>query len=136
MMDPGVRWSELCRLTRDDLQDGELIVHGATKNGRMRRVPVPASLVAEIKGHVGRLVPFEAKDNSWFNRAVRDHTGVTAFSAHALRHAFGFNYMARGGNLLVLKELMGHGAVELTARYARPSEALVRADAARVHAAL
>lgn len=120
MMDSGARWSELCRLTREDLVDGELVIHGMTKNRRMRRVPVPPALAVEIRGHVGRLVPFEAKDVSWFNVAVRARSGVAAFSAHACRHSFGFNYAARGGNILALKELMGHSTVELTAHYAKP----------------
>ena len=47
-------------------------------------------------------MPFESKDNSSFNLAVRLRSGVAAFSAHACRHSFGFNYMARGGNLLAL----------------------------------
>lgn len=132
MLATGARFSELCRLQASDLQNGELLIHGETKSGKMRSVPVPATLAAEIKGRIGRLVPFEAKDDSWFNRAVRDRSDVESFSAHACRHSFGFNYIRDGGNILVLKELMGHSTVELTARYARPSQALVREDAKKV----
>lgn len=135
MIDSGARWSELCRLTSGDLQDGELLIHGPTKSGRMRRVPLPPALVAEIKGHVGKLVPYEAKDVSSFNRAVRARTDVAAFSAHACRHSYGFNYMTLGGNLLALKEQMGHSTVELTAHYARPTQAMIREDAAKVERA-
>lgn len=128
----GARWSELCRATTADIQGGELVIAGPTKSKKMRRVPLPPALLAELRTRVGKLVPFGSKDNSWVNRAVRDHSGVEAFSAHRCRHSFGFNYMAAGGNLLVLRELMGHSTVELTARYAKPTAALVREDARRV----
>jgi len=133
MLDSGVRWSELCRLTRDDLVDGELVIHGKTKSRKMRTVPVPPALVAEIKQHVGKLVSFERKDNSWFTRAVRAKSGVAAFTAHGCRHSFAFTYMAHGGNVVVLQALLGHSTVGLTAHYARPSHDAIRADAAKVH---
>ncbi len=79
-------------------------------------------------------MPLEPKDVSWFNRAVRVRSGVEGFSAHRCRHSFGFNYMAAGGNVVVLLHLMGHSTITLTAHYARPTHELVRADAARVMA--
>jgi integrase len=135
ILDSGVRWSELCRLTRDDLVDGELVIHGKTKSRRMRTVPVPPALVAEIKQHVGKLVRFELGDNTWFTRAVRAKSGVGAFTAHGCRHSYAFNYMAHGGNVVVLQANMGHASIGLTAHYARPSREARRADAAKVHAA-
>ena len=63
---------------------------------------------------------------------MRARSGVVAFSAHACRHSFGFKYAACDGNILALKEQMGHSTVELTAHYARPSHDAVRADAACV----
>ena len=135
MLDAGVRWSELCRLSREDLADGELVVHGKTKSRRMRSIPIPPALVAEIQRHVGKLVPFERKDASWFARAVRLRSGVEEFSAHKCRHSFAFNYMRSGGNVVVLQALLGHESIGLTAHYARPSREAIRADAEKVHLA-
>ena len=134
MLATGVRWSELCRLTSADVQAGELLVQGPTKSRKMRRVPLPPALLVELRVRVGKLVNFEAKDVSWFNRAVRTRSGVEGFSAHRCRHSFGFNYMSCGGNILALKEQMGHSTVELTAHYAKPTQELVREDAKRVEA--
>lgn len=122
-------------LQATDIDHGELVVHGQTKNSKMWRIPLPPALFAELKGRVGKLVPFEAKDDPAFNRSVRLRSDVQEFSAHACRHSFGFNYMAAGGNLLALREQMGHSTAELTARYARPSHALVQEDARKVHRA-
>ncbi len=134
MLGTGVRWSELCRLTSADVQGGEVLVQGRTKSHKMRRIPLPPALLAELRVRVGKLVSFEAKDVSWFNRAVRTRSEVEGFSAHRCRHSFGFNYMAGGGNILALKEQMGHSTVELTAHYAKPTQELVREDAKRVEA--
>ena len=54
-------------------------------------------LSMRVRDVVGKVVPYGQKDVSWFNRTVRDRSGVT-FSAHACRYTLGFNYMARGGN--------------------------------------
>jgi site-specific recombinase XerD len=44
--------------------------------------------------------------------------------------------MEAGGELLALKEIMGHRDVTTTERYAAPADAVVRRDASTVHAQL
>jgi integrase len=132
MLGTGVRWSELCRLTSADVVAGELVVQGATKSGKMRRVPVPPALLAELKGHVGKLVPFEPQDDPAFNRSVQRASGVDDFSAHRCRHSYALNYIRRGGNLRVLQLNLGHGTLSTTEIYLRSDQELVREDAKRV----
>lgn len=131
MLGSGVRWSELARLQAHDLKGDVLTIHGPTKSRRMRRVVLPASLVAEIGRHVGKLVTFESKDVSWFNRAVERRSGVKGFGSHQCRHTYAA-WHAQHGSLEALRQLLGHSTVATTQRYARLGEDLVLAEGRRV----
>jgi site-specific recombinase XerD len=55
-------------------------------------------------------------------------------STHVLRHSFASHVMMNGGNILVLKKLLGHSSLTMTMRYAHPApdhlqEARVNANA-------
>jgi len=128
----GPRWSELCRLQSTDVQDGELVIHGPTKTKCMRRVPIPPKLLAELKGRVGKLVPFEAKGSPSFNRSVRLRSGIQEFGSKRCRHSFGVNWVAGRGSLRVLQEMMGHRSIKTTERYMRITQELVREENRRM----
>ncbi len=81
----GLRWGEMVRATAADVQNGILIVH-RTKSGKMRRVPLPLELQAELRLRVGKLLPI--RDGTGFTRQVRKHSGVERFHPHQLRHTF------------------------------------------------
>jgi len=133
MIGTGVRWSELCRLQASDVRGGELVVQGETKTKKMRHVPVPPALLAELKNRVGKLVPFEAKDDPSFNRSVRFRCpDVPDFSAHRCRHSFAVNYLTAGGNIRALQLMMGHASLATTEIYMKVSQGMVRDDARRV----
>ena len=51
---------------------------------------------------------------------------------HDLRHTFASQWMMNGGNLYVLKEILGHKTVQMTARYARLSQEFKRAAVNRL----
>jgi integrase len=51
----GLRSGELTRAETSHVEQGMLVV-SQTKSGRIRRVPLPPELLAEIRGRVGRLV--------------------------------------------------------------------------------
>lgn len=38
--------------------------------------------------------------------------------SHVLRHTFASHFMMNGGNILVLKEILGHTDIKMTMRYA------------------
>jgi integrase len=86
----------------------------------------------ELRGHVGKLVPFERKDNPSFNRSVRLRSGVQEFSAHRCRHTFATQWLAHGGNIGALQVALGHSVITTTMRYARPTEELLRREAERL----
>ena len=131
MIDSGARPGELCLARAEDLKDGELAIY-APKTRKMRWVPIPPPLAVEIRGHVGKLVPFEPADMIEFNRAVQRGSGVKGFTSYRCRHSFAYNYVAGGGNLAVLQTLMGHASIETTMVYVKPTRELARQDAAKV----
>ena len=80
----GMRWGELIRAQRGDLEErGVLLIHH-TKSWKLRRVPLPEELLREVKRRVGRLVPFSSSGQ--FNNAVQRLSGVSGFHVHQLRH--------------------------------------------------
>lgn len=130
----GLRWGEMCRAQTRNVEDGVLIV-SQTKSGRVRRVPLPAELLEEIRGRVGRFVPFSERSGH-FSRMVRKLSGVERFHAHQLRHTFACRWLEGGGSLDALQQLLGHSSVVTTQRYGRLSDQAVREESRRVRVRL
>ena len=49
-------------------------------------------------------------------------------SAHTIRHTFGTHYIANGGNIFSLKEIMGHASITTTQLYVHLAAAMTKAD--------
>src|SRR5262249_42740010 len=103
-----------------------------TKSGRVRRVPLPAALLAEIKSRIGPLVPFPEGNPGGFARAIRRASGIKDFHVHRCRHHYAYRWLADQGSLATLQELMGHADITTTMRYAKVTQGLVEREAARV----
>jgi len=127
----GLRWAEACRATRADVR-GHLLEVAVTKSGRVRRVPLGAKLLAEILARGDRLVPYAAGSPGSFSRSIRRRTGITGFHVHRCRHTFAMRWLAAGGNLAVLQQILGHRDLSTTMRYARVTDDLIEREAARV----
>lgn len=127
----GLRWGELTRAQASDLEGDMLVVH-QTKSGRLRRVPLPADILREVRGRVGRLVGYSWKSPGSFANAVRRASGVEGFHVHQLRHTFACQWIERGGSLAALQQILGHASIVTTQRYARLSDEMVRREAERI----
>jgi len=123
----GLRWAELCRAQASDLERGFLIVH-QTKSGRVRRVPLDSVLHAEIRTHVGKLIPFAESSTGSFGQAVRRLSGVADFHPHRMRHTFACSWLEQGGSLAALQQVLGHASIVTTQRYARLTDEIVMAE--------
>jgi integrase len=110
-----------------------MLVVSQTKGGRVRRVPLPTELLWEIRNRVGRLVPFREGSQGSFAEKVRALSGVSRFYPHLLRHTFACRWLEAGGNLATLQLVLRHASITTTQRYARLTDEVVRAEAARVH---
>lgn len=125
----GLRWGEFVRAQRSDIQGSTLVV-SKTKSKRVRRVPLPASLLVEIGSRLGRISPLEHSGE--FAKRVRRRSGVSRFHAHQLRHTFACRWLEEGGSLAALQAILGHASIVTTQGYGRLSDAHVQAEAARV----
>ena len=92
----GLRWGELARAEASDLERGFLVV-SKTKSSKIRRVPLDPQLLAEVRTHVGKLVPFAEKSPSSFARVVRNQSGIADFHPHRMRHTFACSWLGRAG---------------------------------------
>jgi integrase len=127
----GLRWGELTRAQASEVEREFLLVHH-TKSRKVRRVPLTGELLAEVRGHVGRLVPFASLSPGSFARSVRRLSGIERFHAHQMRHTFACQWLERGGNLAALQQILGHASIETTQRYARLSDEVVMREAKRL----
>lgn len=125
----GLRWGELVRAQADDVQAGKLIIR-RSKSGRVRRVPLAPSVLAECRGRVGRLSPFQ--DACSFNKRVRVLSGIARFHSHLCRHTFATEWRESGGSLAALQAVLGHGSIAVTERYGTISDDMVEREAQRL----
>ncbi len=127
----GLRWGELTRAMSTDVQRGVLVVH-QIKTGRLRRVPLAADLLRELRGRVGKLVPYAQSASGAYASTAQRHSGVRRFHPHQMRHTFACTWLERGGSLAALQQILGHSTIVTTQRYARLSDEAVKAEALRV----
>jgi len=117
----GARWSEA-----DNLQGHQLskyrITYTKTKGKKNRTVPISQELYDELPKNRGKLFTPCRKA---FERAVK-RAGISlpdGQCTHVLRHTFASHFMMNGGNILVLKEILGHADIKMTMIYAHFSPA-------------
>ncbi len=125
----GMRWGELSRAQAAHF-NGEWLILEQTKSGKVRRIPLPKDIAAEVRCRVGRLCPYTHAGA--FARQVRRMTGVSRFHVHQLRHTFGCRWLERGGSLAALQQVLGHSTIVMTQRYAKLSDEFVMREATRI----
>lgn len=116
----GARWDEAESLKHQQIKDGK-VTFLQTKSGRNRSVPIKRWLFNE-------LTALEPVDNrrlflssvSAFRKAVQ-RAGLElprGQLTHVLRHTFASHFVIGGGNIVKLKEILGHSEITTTMRYA------------------
>lgn len=143
LVDSGLRLSELCNATVDDvdLERGTLKVMG--KGQRERTVHIGTTVQKLLARYLRYLRPDPASANirtllltqdggrftSGAAKSVLQRaaviSGVTRLHAHLLRHTFATHYLLNGGDLLTLQRLLGHSTLEMVRRYSHVAAGFV-----------
>ncbi|MDP8173649.1 tyrosine-type recombinase/integrase [Pasteurella skyensis] len=112
----GARWSEIQQLKGSQVIEYKL-TFTKTKSGKNRSVPISPELYKLIPKKQGRLFSDCYRK---FNTALKkaNITLPNGQLTHVLRHSFASHFMMNGGNILVLKEILGHSDIKMTMRYA------------------
>ncbi|HHT5365206.1 TPA: tyrosine-type recombinase/integrase, partial [Klebsiella pneumoniae] len=112
----GARWSEAENLQGHQLSKYR-ITYTKTKGKKNRTVPISQDLYDELPKIRGKLFTPCRKA---FERAVK-RAGIDlpeGQCTHVLRHTFASHFMMNGGNILVLRDILGHSDIKMTMVYA------------------
>ena len=152
--DSGLRVSELVSLKRDALRPGKRMIVIRGKGGKERVLPLgPAAHDAvahyiEAEKEAGKaasskwLFPAVGGDDHFsrqsFGRELKRLAGkaglsMTSISPHVLRHAFATHMLARGADLRVVQQLLGHADIGTTQIYTHVLEDQLRETVAVHH---
>ena len=138
----GLRVSELCSLTRDDidLEAGLMRVWG--KGSKQRHQPLSEPAVEALRSWLetwrADFVTEETPDDAVFLnmagrvltprdvRRIIDRRSVAPTHPHALRHTFATHLLDGGADLRAVQELLGHSSLVSTQRYTHVSRERLR----------
>ncbi|EBZ6396122.1 site-specific integrase, partial [Salmonella enterica subsp. enterica serovar Enteritidis] len=112
----GARWSEAENLQGHQISKYR-ITYTKTKGKKNRTVPISQDLYHELPKNRGKLFTPCRKS---FERAVK-RAGIDlpeGQCTHVLRHTFASHFMMNGGNILVLRDILGHSDIKMTMVYA------------------
>lgn len=130
-MNTGMRKGELLNLTWADVNfEREFVTVKAAnaKSGKARHIPLNSKAKSALlnwkldcesvrwvfEGEIGQ--PLTDFKKAWV--ALLDAAKITDFRFHDLRHHFASKLVMKGADLNVTRELLGHGSLEMTLRYA------------------
>ena len=112
----GARWSEAQDLKQSQILPGRL-TYTQTKSKKNRTVPISDRLHKLLPKKRGALFSpaYEAFKAALTRAGIELPKGQRT---HVLRHTFASHFMMRGGNILVLQQILGHSTILMTMRYA------------------
>jgi integrase len=148
----GLRWRDL------DLDAGRLTVARSyrllPKSGKVRHVPINPELAPALRRWKKRCPPTDEglvfpvpreSGKDWRIGRADDDLGLPALLTaakchqpadgrpwHLLRHTMASHFMMRGGNILSLQKLLGHGDLKMTLLYAHLAPDFMLAEIARM----
>jgi integrase len=143
VMNTGLRRSEALGLTWENVQlegDPRLTVRAAmAKSSKTRHVPLNEIAVDILKRwrkqngstdyvfvHRATGAKLNKAHRAW--KKLMADAGIDDFRFHDLRHDFASQLVMKGTPLYLVKELLGHGSIEMTERYAHlADDALAKA---------
>lgn len=118
LLGSGVRWGELARLRKDDLEQRGLTIRKA-KRRKGRTIPVSAACVAAAKRvlELGGVKDDGGAQMDGRLRKACEAAGVSKYTAHHLRHTYATGCLGNGMDLVTLQTRMGHRDIKTTLKY-------------------
>lgn len=132
LLDTGIRASELCNLTINDLNKvtNHILVFG--KGKKERNVPISRQTSNAIEKHLQSRKqktpnsPLFAKNNGKpLDRVLLGRilarlgteAGVSRVFPHRFKHTFAIQFLRNGGNIYSLQKILGHSTLDMVKRY-------------------
>jgi len=124
LLDTGLRASELCGLTRNDIDLGNLRVRVVWESGKGKKerfIPISQRTASAIFTYLtdvsGR--PFNLTRSALTHHLgkIGQRAGVSDVHAHRFRHTFAIMYLRNGGDPYTLQEILGHSTMEMVRKY-------------------
>ena len=114
----GCRWGEAENLTGSQLSNNKVTFLN-TKSNKNRSIPISKELFDELPKGKGNARLFSNCIKSFKMATTRAVVQLPkGQSTHVLRHTFASFFMMRGGNILVLQQILGHSSITETMKYA------------------
>lgn len=116
----GARWDEAESLNPSQIKDGKITFLN-TKSGKNRSVPIQPWLFDELHSiePVSENKLFLSSLSAFRKAVTRSKiTLPRGQMTHVLRHTFASHYVISGGNIVKLRDTLGHSEITTTMRYA------------------
>lgn len=116
----GARWSEAENLKPTQIQNNQITFLN-TKSGKNRTVPVSDKLFNELVSikPVNDMRIFLSSLSAFRKAVSKSQIQLPRGQmSHVLRHSFASHFVMKGGNIVVLKDILGHSEITTTMRYA------------------
>jgi len=122
----GMRASELVGLSMTDVdwETGVLLIRQG-KGGKSRRAAPGQYALGALHSYLvaerirrGRLFPIRPDSLYHFIHRLGERAGVGGATVHRFRHTFAHEFLAAGGDVGDLKEILGHATITMSLRYA------------------
>lgn len=118
----GSRWGETELLTRKQLHN-KMVTYEFTKGKKTRTIPIAPDFYKELLQFCRDKEPADRIFSNCYNsfRKAVKRAGVSLPDGqltHVLRHTFASHFMMNSGNILTLRDILGHSDIKMTMRYA------------------
>ncbi|WP_449074353.1 tyrosine-type recombinase/integrase [Ruminococcus sp.] len=133
MLDCGLRRGEVVNLKLSDIDKSKrtMIING--KGSKQRIVPFGKTVKNQLMRYLALRTekpcysdslfltverePITANTIKMLFQRLKSSSGISRLYPHLLRHTFATNYILQGGNLEVLRVLLGHSSISITQIY-------------------
>lgn len=131
LIDTGIRASELCGVTPDDILWDANLIKVLGKGDKERHVPISPACSLAMKKYEplrkdDRANTFFQTEEGWAMtpaallavvKRIGGRANISKPHPHRFRHTFAVSFLRKGGNALVLQRLLGHTSLTMTNRY-------------------